>query len=350
MRPARFLRSVLRVPLAWKIAGANALLTIALAARFYLLPAALAGPATSSGLVIGSMLAAAIVNVGLISLALHPIRQLERTAEAIWSGATETRASRSPLSDRDVSRVAATINTLLEKLAAEKQRLQFLTGKLLEARTSERAAIAHELTESVAQSAAALALQCAALKSNGNGTHDENLDRIERVAVTLVDEVRRIARDVHPRHIEQLGLDAALRTLVRESARADQEVVFVRRGTRANAEGLPSAVATSLYDVAREALQNSRIHSAASLVTVSLGINAHAARLGISDNGCGFDPASVDLKSGVGLNLIRERVALVGGTLEIHSRPGMGTRIVAVAPLAPAVITPAAHADPSLVS
>lgn len=336
MRPLRLVRELLRIPLAWKIAGANALLIVLLALGFYALPSALTGTAARSAVLIGGILAAATINLVLISLALQPIHELEHTAQSLWSGATEVRVRPSRLADREVRRVAHTVNDLLQQLAAERGRLQCLTGRLVAARSSERAAIAHELTESVAQSATALALEFAALKAaNGDGSRVERLDRIGHVTTSLVDEIRRLARDVHPRHIEDRGLDSALRTLVREAAGSSLEVTYVPSGETATADALPDGVARAMYDVAREALQNARRHSAARRIDVTLGVERHLARLTVADDGCGFDYRALDPVRGVGLSLIRERIALVGGCLEIISRPGHGTRIVAIVPFAP---------------
>jgi len=307
-----------------------------LALSFYALPAVLTGPRTSSGVLIGGVLAAAMVNIALVSLALRPIHELERTAEALWSGATEVRVRPSRLADRDVTRVASTINGLLENLAADRARLQKLTGQLLQSRASERTAIARELTESVAQTAAALALECAALRgANGNANSSERLERIGRATTSLVEEIRRLARDVHPRHIDELGLDSTLRSLAREAATGvGAEVVYCATGATASVDALPRAVAGAMYDVAREALQNARTHSGAARIDIALGVERQAARLSVADDGCGFDVSALDPERGVGLSLTRERIALVGGCLEIVSRPGKGTRIVAIVPFA----------------
>lgn len=339
MRRRRLFRELLRVRLAWKIAGANASLVALLALVFYALPAVLAGPGTSSGILIAGMLAAATVNVALISLALRPIHELERTAEALWSGATDIRAKPSILADRDVKRVASTINSLVETLSTDRARLQKLTRQLVEARATERAAIAYELTESVAQTAAALALECAALRAtNGNGNSSEGLERIGRVTSSLVEQIRRLARDVHPRHIQELGLEPALRSLAREATGELVEVTFTATGEPATADALPHTVAGALYDTAREGLQNARSHSGAHRVDVSLSVEPHVARLTVADDGRGFSRDAVDPSRGVGLSLLRERVALVGGALEILSHPGKGTRIVAVVPLEPRAV------------
>jgi signal transduction histidine kinase len=351
MGPSVFFLRLLRVPLAWKIAGANALLTFALATGFYLLPSALANRQAGVGLLVAGILAAVVINVWLISIALRPIRELERTAAKVWSGATDVRVQQSLVADPDLRRVARTVDSLLEKLEGERARLKELSSKLIEARSSERAAIARDLTESVAQSATALALECAALKaSNGNGEPDRaaRLDAIRQTAADLVDEIRRIAREMHPRHIHELGLDPALRSLTRIAAIGSaQEVTYTSVGVRATADALPRAVADALYDVAREALQNARRHSSARHVDVSLGVDDHLVRLCVTDDGCGFSPAALDPSQGLGLKLIRERVALVDGTLEVISRPGKGTQVVVLVPLLePALKVPELQRSP----
>lgn len=260
MTQSRILQNVLRVPLAWKIAGANALLTIALMVGFYLLPAAHPGLTVSSSLAIFVLLAAGAVNVALITLALNPIRDLERTVELVWRGDSGIRVKRSALADRELRRVAHTVDALLERLASDRTRLQQLTGKLVEARATERAALARELTESVAQSATGLALECASLKATGETRDTERFDRMAQTAMSLVEEIRRIARDVHPRHIDELGLDVALRSLAREMTTAYSQVSYSARGLPATAEHVPRDVACALYDVAREALKNARRH------------------------------------------------------------------------------------------
>ncbi len=335
MSKSRFALSILRVPLAWKIAGANALLTIALVVGFFLLPATQPAVATRSSFAIVVLLAAAAVNVALVTLALDPIRELERTAERVWNGETEIRVRRSALADRDLRRVAQTVDVLLERLAADRARLQQLTSQLVEARASERSAIARELTESVAQSATGLALECASLKASGNGQNAERFERMAQTAMSLVEEIRRIARDVHPRHIDELGLDVALRSLAREALTADTRVTYSSGGLPATAEHVPREIASALYDTAREALKNARRHGAARDVSLSLGVQRHAVTLRVSDDGSGFDPKTIVASQCTGLSTIKERISLVGGTLELESGSGKGTTVVAIVPLVP---------------
>jgi signal transduction histidine kinase len=332
MRVRSVILALLRVPLAWKIAGANALLTIALAASFFAVPGVRSGSLLLPTMFVVAMLSAGLVNVVLIAVALRPVQDLERAAEMVWSGATNERVPTSRVADHDLRRVAQTVNSLLERLSADHARLKTLTEKLLAARSYERAAIAQELTENVAQSVAGLSLECEALKTQATDPHcRERLDAMRGTLASVVVEIRRIVRDVHPRHIDDLGLDVAIRSLVRETKRTSLDVTFETHGIEATAQALPASVAGALYDVAREALQNVRTHAGATHATVALEVQPHAARLSVSDDGCGF---AADMPNeGAGLSIIRERAALLGGTLDVQSHTGKGTHVLATVPL-----------------
>jgi signal transduction histidine kinase len=94
-----------------------------------------------------------------------------------------------------------------------------------------------------------------------------------------------------------------------------------------------------LYRVAQEALRNAARHASPSAVHVTVTADGREARLDVSDDGVGFDPDVVmAAHSGLGLFTMRERVALIDGRLEVQSRVGGGTRIVATVPIAGAVV------------
>ena len=101
---------------------------------------------------------------------------------------------------------------------------------------------------------------------------------------------------------------------------------------------LPAALETALFRVAQEALTNVRKHAQTDQVRVALGPRDGAVRLEVSDRGRGFAPAELEQAAGpgerVGLSSMRERIALLGGALEIRSEPGAGTSVVAEVPLA----------------
>lgn len=157
----RFLRALLRLPLTWKIAGANVLLIIAVLALVN-------GPHpawvtwSDKTIIVAVLGAGALSMLALVRLALRPIHELERLARRIGGGDLNARAQASPLADRDMARLAKTMNALLDRLAAERARLRDVADSVVDARHAERSELAHLLQDSLAQVLAAITLQLGA--------------------------------------------------------------------------------------------------------------------------------------------------------------------------------------------
>jgi two-component system, NarL family, sensor histidine kinase UhpB len=139
-----------------------------------------------------------------------------------------------------------------------------------------------------------------------------------------LEEVRRIARELRPEMLEQLGLVSALTELSRRFA--DHSGLRVRPSF---AEGLPrlsDASELAVYRVAQESLTNVARHAGASAVEVSLEAGASSVVLRVSDNGRGI-PENADVNGHGGLRGMRERALLVGGALAVKPAPGGGTEV-----------------------
>jgi two-component system sensor histidine kinase NreB len=152
------------------------------------------------------------------------------------------------------------------------------------------------------------------------------------LAEHAIAEVRRAVAALSPAVLDRLGLAAALRHLTARVARscaANVRLRMPRQMPRVNED-----VQTVVYRLAQECYQNAVRHSGASHVNLSLATADHWLELTIADDGAGFDVAAALRKpDSFGLAGMRERVALMGGTLELHSRPGHGTRVTARLPL-----------------
>jgi PAS domain S-box-containing protein len=147
--------------------------------------------------------------------------------------------------------------------------------------------------------------------------------RIGSDASAALDEVRALARGVYPALLVDHGLVEALRDATsRSGIPAEVRASGIRR--------YPQEVEAAVYFCCLEALQNAEKHSGASSISITLRGNG-AIRFEIRDNGCGFDPAVHE--TGAGLGNIRDRVAVVGGTLRIDSVPGGGTRVAGRVPM-----------------
>src|SRR5688500_335065 len=227
-RVPQWVRALLRVPLAGKLAGANALIVLVAIGVSALLrgsPAADHQLVQLLGMALGGSL---VVNVALVLLALRPLRDLEATAERIWHGDLDARVPLSLLADADMARVGSTVNRLLDGLTSDRARMRRLAEEVIRAGERERAIIAHELHDSTAQTLAALLLHLSAIvRDSTDPGLAERLGIVKEAASDALAEVRRLAHAAHPRVLDDLGLVAALRNLARRSEDGTGVVVSV---------------------------------------------------------------------------------------------------------------------------
>ena len=331
--------SLLRVPLVGKIAGANAL--IVTAALLVALHGGTGGQATRLWLVLlVSLGLGLVVNATLVIIALRPLNELEQTARRVWQGELDARVPASTVADAGIQRVGNTLNILLDGLSADRARLRELAKQVIQAGDRERASIARELHDSTAQTLAALLLELSVLAGeNADPRLETRIARVRSIVGDVLDEVRLLAHTVHPRVLDDLGLVAALQLLARESMERGSSLVEYTGPVKV--ESLDPACASALYRVAQEAVGNAMRHAQASTISIRLNVTDGSAALEILDDGIGFVPADVEQRRpGMGLFTMRERAALVGGSLSIQSEAGRGTGVVATVPLSAASPTP----------
>lgn len=324
---------MLRLPLAWKITGAN--LVVVLAALLAIVSRTDRQVQDARLLLIlgGALAGSLAVNAVLVALALRPLAALEATARRIWSGDLSARVAPSPLADRELQRVEGAINLLLEGLSADRARVRELAALVIHAADEERARLARELHDSTAQSLAALLLEVSVVARGGHEPATlDRLERIRRIASDVLDEVRSLAQTVHPRVLDDLGLGAALQSLARECELRTTVRVEVVVGDSAGE--IPLATSSVLFRVAQEALANALRHGGAQHVTLRAGVEDGIVRVEIADDGVGFRVDEAERRRpGMGLFVMRERVALLDGTLALESTPGRGTRVIACVPV-----------------
>jgi signal transduction histidine kinase len=321
--------AALRVPLVVKLVGAN----LAVVALLFAIRSGLSHAGSLA--LDGSIVVALALYVGLVLIALRPIRDLEAVAERVWQGDFGARVERSTVADQEVLRVGAMFNILLDGLVSDRARMRALAAEVIEVGDRERAVLARELHDSTAQHLAALLLQLsAAARDCSDPALAARLSEMRDAAEEITEEVRLLSHTVHPRVLDDLGLVAALHKLARESSKGtgiDIDVDAEAMTTR-----LSTSVESVLYRVAQEALRNATRHAAPRHVWVTLQADETSARLEVRDDGSGFDLPVVDAKGtagGMGLLSMRERVALVDGSLEIKTAPRSGTTIVATIPI-----------------
>jgi PAS domain S-box-containing protein len=229
------------------------------------------------------------------------------------------------------------INTdVTERTQAAELRSQFL-ARLIAAQEDERGRVARELHDGVAQTLSALHLRVGALTRRPLPAEIlGELDELRRAAQAAVEEVRFLARGLRPPVLDELGLLPALTRYAEDFARTHGIRAEVVASGPAGGR-LPAEVETALYRIAQEALANVARHSRASTVSVVLLRGPTFVQLLVEDDGAGWDPTSPpadgDAYHHLGLQGMRERAALLGGSLSVESSPGDGTAVCARLPL-----------------
>ncbi|UCF26842.1 MAG: sensor histidine kinase [Chloroflexota bacterium] len=216
----------------------------------------------------------------------------------------------------------------------EAERREALRGEMLRrivaAQESERQRIARELHDETGQALTAIGLGLrgvAASMRNDGDKSSTNLRQLEQLVEHSLVELQRLIADLRPSHLDDLGLGAAIRWYAGEIEQRLPLKVTV--SVRDEKPDLPSEMKTTLFRITQEALTNVIKHSAANKAKVNLIYPPEGVRLEVVDDGVGFNPEAMRLSSRPSWGLIgmRERASLLGGSFEINSELGIGTRV-----------------------
>ena len=213
-------------------------------------------------------------------------------------------------------------------------KLRLLARQVVQSQEDERAHLARELHDGTSQMlvSAKLCIESAVheLGHAGRAPPSALGKALQRLNDTLV-EVRRISHRLRPALLDTLGLPAALEHLGREFTENGR--IDARVAVDGEPAELPGEVKTALFRVTQEALTNVAKHAGAARVRVVLRFDALGVELAVSDDGRGFDVGAVlgHPTRGLGLRHMRERLAAIGGRLDLQSRVD-GTRLVATVP------------------
>ncbi|MCR9582944.1 cache domain-containing protein [Vibrio antiquarius] len=152
-----------------------------------------------------------------------------------------------------------------------------------------------------------------------------HLDKSQRSLVTAINEVRHISHQLRPSALDDIGLEAALTTLLQDFQ--SHSGIDIESNFDTQQYKLTSEVATTLYRVAQESLNNIEKHARAKKVTVTLQKMGNMLQLLIRDDGVGFVVNQAVHQQGIGLRNMQERVEFIGGEFELMSELGLGTEI-----------------------
>lgn len=319
----------------------NALVTGVLAAGAALV---LAERAPAPGrLIAGAVLVAVIstvLNLAFLNRRFGPLEALIEDMEKVdlsRPGANLPESIDGIGETEEVERLELAFLRMMRRLEAERRRT---TSAALMAQERERARVARDLHDEVNQSLTGVLLRLEAARSTAPPELAAELDETKSLANQAMRELTTLARQLRPTALDDLGLEAAIAGLVELFDGGPMQVEFAVEPEDASGtlRRLPEEEQLVIYRVAQEALSNAARHSGADRVEVTLKVlrsgaggskpgaeRTPGAQLIVRDDGRGF--AFDEADEGLGLAGMRERALLVGGSLDIESRPGRGTTI-----------------------
>ncbi len=275
---------------------------------------------------------------------LKDIRTLAQATRRFGRGEAHVRVPLPP-SQGEIRNLIQSFNTMADTLMDQQQhmlfdqdRLRALTHQLQNAREEEAARIAQELHDDLGQELSVMRLEldrlirrmASAKEESDKASLIQELQEFGGYVDAAVRKVRRISSELRPGVLDRLGLGAGIEWLLNQyGQRTHIETRFRVNGVERR---VSTDMATALFRLSQEALSNIARHSQASCVEVELQYENEQIRLTIADNGDGFNPEIALSAPSLGLLGMQERTQRLGGSLEIHSAPGCGTKLVALVP------------------
>jgi two-component system sensor histidine kinase UhpB len=248
-----------------------------------------------------------------------------RTIDPLDPGRRLTGASDA---DAEVATLVDAFNAMLDRLEQERRGS---ARRALAAQEEERLRIARDLHDGIGQRLTAVAMHAERVAHDPQGAGQAALLEIPDAIRESIEAVRRIARELRPEALDDLGLGNALLSLCRRIARASDVRVQPELNFPGGMPDLPPETELVIYRVAQEALTNAIRHADATEITLSLGVTDDHITLRVRDDGRGIElPLAGDTS---GISGMRERALLVDAQLNLRSRPGAGTEVQLDVPL-----------------
>lgn len=264
---------------------------------------------------------------------VQPLNALEKQAQALaWGDYT---ALAQPVGGiAEVQHLQTELRRMAEKVQRAQQNLRGYLNAMTVGQEEERRRLARELHDGTVQNLVVLD-QRLQLAQRTAPEATPKLNELRDLTTSLIEEIRRMIRDLRPLYLEDLGLFAALEALARELEQTAQvQVTLTQTG---EPRRLTDAQELTLYRIAQEAFTNITRYAQARTVQVTTTFSEKAVTLRVQDDGVGFTaPARVSdlvLAGHYGLMGLHERAELIGARLEIESAPNRGTRIEVYLPV-----------------
>ncbi|HUE25885.1 MAG TPA: sensor histidine kinase [Solirubrobacteraceae bacterium] len=310
------------IPLFRRVAGVNAVLLVAAVAVTIVVldPEKFSSFAVDeAGVLAGALTLLALVNLYLVRRVIRPLQALTALARRVdLRNPGERMPVEAPISE--AGELALTFNEMLDRLSAERRDA---TGRVLAGQEAERLRIAQELHDQVGQELTAVLLVLSQLHARVPAELRPDVADVQDEVRAGLEDLRRIAIELRPEALDDLGLASALAVLAQRFAERS-----ALRVTERIAEDLPPLrpeVELVIYRVAQEALTNVARHSGASEAELTVDTEDHHLVLTVRDHGRGL-PAGH--RPGTGMRGMRERAGLIGAGLKVaNSTDGRGCEV-----------------------
>ncbi len=261
-----------------------------------------------------------LVNTSVLRRRFNPLENLIDEMEKVdlsQPGANLPPGIDGKAESEEVERLELAFLRMMRRLEAERRRS---SSAALTAQEEERARVARDLHDQVNQSLTGVLLRLEAARAAAPPELEAEITETSLLAHRAMDELLTVARQLRPTALDDLGLKAAIAGQVEQLGRTGLEVGFESEG---DLGGLDPDTQLVIYRVSQEAIGNAIRHSSGERVDVKLKRLPGRVELAVADDGRGFSFAEAN--TGLGLGGMRERALLVGGELEVESRPGSGT-------------------------
>jgi two-component system, NarL family, sensor histidine kinase UhpB len=342
------------IPLFWRLLGVNLVVVLggALVGTWLTQRLVLSGtftPITHALLVLMALCLSAGLTMVLLRETFRPIRSLREATQRFNAGEHSARAKVTSLTDPDVATLVLEINALWDRLEADAitirdnaEHMERLAAQVITAQEEERRRVARELHDEAGQALTAviiglergLASMPESYASHLSVQPRQLISNLRDLAAQTLDEVRKLALELRPSVLDDLGLVAALRQYVRTTEeRSGLETHLTLVGLE-EGQRLPPAVETALFRIAQEALTNAIRHARATTVQVRLRYGDGQVALEVRDDGIGL-PALPGPANGdhLGMFGMRERARLLRGEFVATPVSPRGTLVKVTLPL-----------------
>ena len=348
-------RLLLKLPLFWRLLGVNLVVVLggALIGTWLTQRLVLSGtftPITHALLVLAALCLSAGLTMLLLRETFRPIHSLRDATRRFNAGDHSARATLTPLTDPDVAALVLDVNTLWDRLEADAmtirektEQAERLAAQVIMAQEEERRRVARELHDEAGQALTAviiglergLASMPEVYASDLPVQPRQLISNLRDLAAQTLDEVRKLALELRPSLLDDLGLVAALRQYVRSTEERSglAAQLTVVGWDEAGDERLAPEVETALFRIAQEALTNAIRHARASSVQVRLRRTGSEVMLEVRDDGVGLGAAPASDGEHLGMFGMRERARLLRGSFVATPVSPRGTLVQVAVPL-----------------